>query len=227
MTAVHDICQKLPEQLCAILPAFHALTGRDSVSAFYGYGKKKAWKASQSRQGSGDVENLTSLRENNIQRAIPVARKLVSLMYDPQDKHRLAHNNLNQLREKIASVKNVLVHKLPPSEPAFLEHVKRAAFQCRIWMLAGEPKPDIHYPDANGWNRQAGILHPTYFEGPTAAEMLNELVCSCRGSKPCINNCTCMKNGLTCTEECMCAQGERECGNELTENDDDEEPMYF
>ena len=41
LTAVHDTCQKFTQQLCAILPVFHAVTGYDSVSAFYGYRKKK------------------------------------------------------------------------------------------------------------------------------------------------------------------------------------------
>ena len=77
--------------------------------------------------------------ENNIQRVIPVARKLVSLAHDPQVKHRLAHNNLNPLPEKMASVENVLVHKLPPPEPAFIEQVKPAAFEGHIRMLSGEP----------------------------------------------------------------------------------------
>ena len=95
MTAAHDICQKLTEQLCTILPVFHEVTVCDSISAFYGYGKKKTWRALQSMKGSIGVQNLTSLGENNIQRVIPVARKLVSLMYDPQVKLRLAHNNLN------------------------------------------------------------------------------------------------------------------------------------
>ena len=85
----------------------------------------------------------------------------------------------------------------------------------------------MHYHDGNGWNRQAGIIHPTYFKGPTNAERLNELVCSCRGNNICMNNCTCMENRLTCTEECMCAKGGRKCCHELTENDDEEEPMYF
>ena len=31
--------------MCTQLPAFHALTGCDRVTAFFGYGKNKAWKA--------------------------------------------------------------------------------------------------------------------------------------------------------------------------------------
>ena len=41
---VHLLCQKLGQKLCKVLPAFHALTGCDTISAIAGVGKKKAWK---------------------------------------------------------------------------------------------------------------------------------------------------------------------------------------
>ena len=157
----------------------------------------------------------------DIQDAIAVSRPLISLIYDPQTKHGESHTNLNSLREKLAATKNVPVQKLPPSEPAFVEHVKRAGHQCRIWMRAGETKPDIPSPEGNGWYRKDGILQPKFFEGPTSAEMMNDLVCSCRGSEPCTDNCTCANNNLPCTDECMCANNDRECGNAHPESDSD------
>lgn len=162
-------------------------------------GKKKAWKVLQSIWGSSDAPSLTSLGANNVQVAIPVARKLVSLIYDPQGKHRLAHANLNQLREKTASADSVSVHKLPPSKPAFLEHVQRAAFLCHIWMSAGQSKLDKPSSNGNRWHHQPGIFQTIYTEGHTIVKMWIELGCSCRGNEPCTNNCTSTKNELSCT----------------------------
>ena len=40
----HDVSTNLDPEICSALPAFHALTGCDSTSAFLCIGKKKAWK---------------------------------------------------------------------------------------------------------------------------------------------------------------------------------------
>lgn len=42
---VHRLAEKLGEDLCRLIPSFHALTGCDSTSALYQIGKRKAWKA--------------------------------------------------------------------------------------------------------------------------------------------------------------------------------------
>ena len=41
----HRLAEKLGEDLCCLIPSFHALTGCDSTSALYQFGKRKAWKA--------------------------------------------------------------------------------------------------------------------------------------------------------------------------------------
>ena len=43
--SVHRLAEKLGEDLCRLIPSFHALTGCDSTSALYQIGKRKAWKA--------------------------------------------------------------------------------------------------------------------------------------------------------------------------------------
>jgi hypothetical protein len=41
--AVHKVAKKLDPRTCATRPVFHAFTGRDTVFAFAGRGKKTAW----------------------------------------------------------------------------------------------------------------------------------------------------------------------------------------
>ena len=43
LIAVHELSAAIGPRRCAALPAFHALTGCDTVSCFYGKGKKSAW----------------------------------------------------------------------------------------------------------------------------------------------------------------------------------------
>jgi hypothetical protein len=42
---INSIAEALGEDKCVALPAFHSFTGCDTVSSFYGKGKKKAWEA--------------------------------------------------------------------------------------------------------------------------------------------------------------------------------------
>ena len=42
--SVNEVCDKVGSETCNLIVGFHAFTGCDSVSSFYGKGKKKAWK---------------------------------------------------------------------------------------------------------------------------------------------------------------------------------------
>lgn len=42
--AVHDLANSLGTDHCRALPFFHALTGCDTTSSFFGHGKKGAWE---------------------------------------------------------------------------------------------------------------------------------------------------------------------------------------
>lgn len=77
----------------------------------------------------------------------------------------------------------------------------------------------IPTPVGSGWKLQDGSLVPILFEGPTTAEMLDDLLCGCRGRQQCSNDCSCFKNNMACTEQCMCSGGDR-CQNSKTKNVD-------
>ena len=84
--------------------------------------------------------------------------------------------------------------------------------------MATQQKPNRPSPEGCGWNKKNGVVQLKHFEWPTAAEMLEDLVRSCRGIEPCRNKCTCMQNTLYCTEECLCASTDRDCCNDLNQN---------
>ena len=62
---VHSISVSIGSSLCKALPGFHALTGCDSTSSFYGIGKKKAWnvieKSSEFQTALGRLGQTISL----------------------------------------------------------------------------------------------------------------------------------------------------------------------
>ena len=119
---VNDIIKQHGEDMMRILPAIHALSGCDTTSALFYIGKKNAFKV-VSNQGPKNFSNLSSLSENNIIKAEDAARTLVSLWYDSAQKYKSLHGNLNQLRTKMASIRDTPMSRLPPCEPVFRQHV--------------------------------------------------------------------------------------------------------
>ena len=66
-----------------------------------------------------------------------------------------------------------------------------------------------------------GTLLPVFFEGPTAAEILEDLLCGCRGRRQCEENCSCSKNKMGCTDQCACG-GADNCNNTNNNDGNDE-----
>lgn len=199
---VHKICQSLSPVICNVLPAVHALTGCDTVSSFYSIGKRTVFKVLS--QNANDFAGLNALSEDQEEQAIKAARHLVVRLYSPRLRKL---DSLDELRVKLASQKNISLAKLPPCERSFKEHVKRAAWQTKLWTRSHIPKPDIGSPLEHGWTNDNDNLQPKFFEGPMASELLQDLVCSCGLQNTCSRNCACKTNGMPCTDVCLCAGG--------------------
>ena len=193
LVPVHEICSNIDETVPQILPAIHALTGCDSTSSFYGVGKKKVWKTIQMLCAKRSLPSLDHLNTDDITQAIEASRIFIASLYDPAGRFQDSHGDLSKLRIELIG-RDTPLQRIPPSEPSFEEHVKRVVYQVKIWLSSHEAKPDIPSPEGNGWYKM-DVWKPKRFDGPTAAEMLVELLCSCRGRSPCASNCTCTKNG--------------------------------
>ena len=133
-----------------------------------------------------------------MQASVYIARKFVAQLYDAKNKHSCVYSSFNMLRAKMSEMSDLA--RLPPSEPAFLQHVKRAMWQTLIWVNSHDPTPDLGHPEQHGWKREKGQLTPIYYEGPMASELLNELVCQCSARENCkrVAKCTCKQNRLPC-----------------------------
>ena len=63
-----------------------------------------------------------------------------------------------------------------------------------------------------GWEMGVDGIEPIMYTGPTAAEKLDDLVCSCKGKRKC-TDCTCYRAGFLCIELCSCEGDEQICEN--------------
>ena len=218
--AIHEVCRTIGPMVCKILPAVHALTGCDAVSSLYFIGKKTIMKVVAKSNGE-EFKDLVTVGEDREEDAVTAARKLFIALYDPQRKFQKPPlQNLNDLRVRLARRNNQSLARLPPCEDSFLQHVKRASWQAKVWMHADLRSPMVS-PVGHGWQKETGTLLPVFFHGETAAEMLDDLVCSCSKRGKCEAGCSCSLNGMECIDLCSCEAGEF-CNNPRNRPNPDE-----
>lgn len=215
---IHTLCKLLSPKFQQILPAVHALTGCDSTSSFFGIGKKSVLKVIEANDDDM-FQDLTKLAGESESEALTAASKLVTRLYKGKA------DSIDALRYQQAKKRDISLAKLPPCEAVLKQHVKRAMWQTRVWMSSHIAMPSLGSPVDFGWTRAGDCLNPLYFEGPTAAELLKDMVCSCRGKTRCASGCACHQSGLSCTDICTCHADNEQCGNALTQRDfsDDED----
>ncbi|CAG2192261.1 unnamed protein product [Mytilus edulis] len=147
-----------------ILPAVHALTGCDTTSAIFGFGKKTVFKLI--RKSPSKFTNLQNFDKIDFSTSLSAARELISSFYDPKDmkdKFASSHVDLNKLRVKLATCKDTSLLRLKPSKPALKEHVLRSCLQTNIWMSSHLDHPNPLFPYENGWKKSSHGPDPVYF----------------------------------------------------------------
>lgn len=207
---VHKITVALGPALCDALPSVHALTGCDTVSSFFGIGKKTAFSTAR-KVVEAELPCLQALEDD---KSIDVSRQFVAALYDPKKKFMGSHKSLNELRFRLAAKRTMSIAKLPPCEASFKQHVRRASWQTKTWTTAHIPKPETRQPTSNGWILQESSIVPLYFDGPTALDKLKDFYCGCMGKNMCVEEekCPCHQDGVACSEICRC-EGEEQCQN--------------
>ena len=208
---VHEICNNTPPIFAQILPAIHALTGSDTTSALYRFGKKSVMNI-VGNLGVHHFNYLEQFGHSDIETDLKIARKFIVTLYDPKGRYKMHHNDLTSLRCAMASKVNN-VADLPPPESAFLQHVKRASYQTKIWITSHLPSAPPT-PIGHGWMKFDQIIKPLMFDGPTASELLAGFLCRCPGT--CRDTCACVTAMMPCCELCSCTG---DCGNKPNSND--------
>ena len=154
---VHDISHSQSPLFLKVLPAIHALTGCNSTSVFFGIGKNSVYKTI-SEKGVDSFAELVFIGGDDENTSIVGAHKFIASLYDPKGKEKEAHSNMNVLRAKLAAKRECVLAKLPPCEESLKQHVRRAAWQTRIWISYHIAKPDLGSPLEYGWKREGRSL---------------------------------------------------------------------
>jgi hypothetical protein len=144
LIAINDICAALGPSRCAALPAFHALTGCDTVSFFYGKGKKSAWSAWDSfPQLTTALLDLIKVINDVDLDTLAVLERFVVVLYD----RTCECSDLNAARKYLFTKRSRTLENLPPTSNAFLLHVKRIIYQAvHCWSHCLEKQLPVYDP---------------------------------------------------------------------------------
>eukprot|EP00732_Lithocolla_globosa_P002424 Lithocolla_globosa_v1_NODE_1580_length_2470_cov_13.390476.p3 type:complete len:112 gc:universal NODE_1580_length_2470_cov_13.390476:1509-1844(+) len=101
------------------MAAFHAWSGCDATSSFFGFGKvscKKAWE---------NLPQATTAFLNIVDNPFKILQSLCCVLYDKSTKM----TSVNELRRHLFTKKGRAMEKIPPNEDSYLQHCNRLVYQ--------------------------------------------------------------------------------------------------
>ena len=222
------------EAFVGSLIGLHVLSGCDTTSSLFGKGKLTFWKLLVSLAMSGEeshkhiVQSLQQLGSGEIEESRGKLKAEVVKSLETFAKMLYGNGaaiSLAAIRASSWRAAKSTPATLAPTPKGWLQHVLRAHYQCKIWMVSVEGG-DVPEPDGWGWKKTGGRLEPVPFEGgPAPEQLLSKVTCGC-GTKTAdktINvcgggNCNCRKqrpSSHKCTVLCRCDPNR--CQNRDTE----------
>ena len=216
---ITKVAKALGRSLCDALIGMHAYTGCDTISAFSGRGKPGALKILLSnirfQQGFARLGKDWVLSTA----LLTILEEFTCCMY-------AAHTqitNVNEMRFQLFRSKNgdIQSGQMPPCKDCLEQHAIRASYQAAVWQHSLEACPEIPSPlDCDGWVLDDEGKLIRWMLGAPAHDVIMEFL-SCKCKRVCsLPLCTCMSNGLKCTDACFL----QECDN-MTDEDQDELPL--
>uniref|UniRef100_UPI00358F3D52 uncharacterized protein n=1 Tax=Myxine glutinosa TaxID=7769 RepID=UPI00358F3D52 len=214
LQSVHD---SIGDDVSQALIGLHCFTGCDSVSSFYGKGKKKAFNLLLKERELCNA--LKDLGEHfDIQ--LDLLEVFVCKLYGQH-----SVTTINEARYNMFRLARKSEITMPPNQDALREHIKRANYQAGIYKRSLQPNAEIPVPDGHGWKMESGELVINWMNLPPAPDGVMELAyCTgnCKKSK-CgdADTCTCLQNNVPCIDLCKCARNN--CCNITGHNDLDDD----
>ena len=202
---INSIYEDLGKDKSLALPVFHSFTGCDTTSAFFGRGKKSAWEAWNCFQ---DVTRAFTYMALHPYAEIDVGtenfqllERFTVILYDKTSD--LQH--VDEAR-KLFCQKEKTMERLPPTQDALLQHLKRVAYQAGIWCTSEQSEQHAPTPEGWGWTLdEDSQWAPVWNTLPVVSKACSELVkCGCKSQSGCGARCACRKAHWKCTELCSC-----------------------
>ncbi|XP_078728559.1 uncharacterized protein LOC144944341 isoform X1 [Lampetra fluviatilis] len=195
---ISKLARSLGDSICDSLIGLQAFAGCDTVSAFAGRGKLNALK--MVRKNTSCQETFIRLGQSwNV--SDELFQKIVQFTYRLYVANS-STGEMNELRYQLFCTKRGEVEssQLPPCKDCLFMHVQRANYQAAIWKCCLQANPVVPSPAECGWTDDDGKLAIYWMRSPLAPDVVLELL-ACKCVRSCkMPSCTCLPNGLTCTD---------------------------
>ncbi|KAG1675715.1 hypothetical protein GQR58_014542 [Nymphon striatum] len=156
---IESICAKIGTEACAILPAYHSITGCDTTSFPFGIGKLKPWKKMIKLKCYSLLNNFGSTLASIgfLSRSKEFFR---TVMYGGNKDECYIDTRIRMYeRQKVKSSSGII-----PDENSTTQHLKRSCFQAYIWHQCTQQM--IDYPPLNktwGWKEEEVGIVPVWY----------------------------------------------------------------
>ncbi|XP_071958245.1 uncharacterized protein [Antedon mediterranea] len=189
---INTICHNLGEDKSRGLPVFHAFTGSDTTSQFFGKAKHSAWETWNSFPAVTEAflfmahHPFKSLGVNSSQ--FQLLEEFTCHLYDKTSTLR----SVTKLRQDLFSRKARTMDNIPPTQDALLQHSNRSIYQASIWTTSLQPQQNAPSPEDFGWTKTGSTWTPVWTILPEASKACRELLkCGCKKLPFCSGNCKC------------------------------------
>ena len=187
-------------EVCKCLIGLHAYTGCDSVSAFAGKRKITALKLVKRHKSFQDLFKQLGMQWEVSSELFERLQEFTCKLYSSNP----GTSDVNELRYRLFCAKKGKLdsNQLPPCADCLRKHALRANYQAAIWKRSLQSCPQVPSPVGSGWCLEDGKLTIDWMSGEPAPQAVLELL-SCHCSRICkLPTCTCLTNGLNCTDLC-------------------------
>ncbi|KAK3735047.1 hypothetical protein QZH41_001743 [Actinostola sp. cb2023] len=198
--SISSVAQAIGQDICHSLLGVHAYTGCDTVSAFAGRGKIGALRIVKEQRSFQEMFKCLGMEWELSDDLFKKLQDFTCHMYCS----RPGTNDINELRYRLFCAKkgNIDSMQLPPCADCLFKHACRANYQAAIWKRSLECCPVIPSPIRLGWCQEENQLAIDWMSGePAPTAILELLSCSCKRSCK-LPSCSCLVNGLKCTDMC-------------------------
>ena len=220
---ITSMAQKLGDTASQAILGLHALTGSDTVSCFYGKGKRTCYSQLLNSKEFIDAFAQFGANLECDDHVLTVLENYVCKLYGCKSE------KVNDARYELFCTATPLEKALPPNQDALFQHIKRACYQAYIWRLSTRNMMNLPSPMEHGWSMCDGAIGIVWLLSPPAPpEILKLTNCHCKASG-CQGRCSCFSSNMKCTSLCGCGtkcnnrgddDDEMANGEELVETDD-------
>ena len=220
--SITNVFERHGSRICRCLLGLHAFTGSDSGSAFSGKGKLTTLKLAKRRPAHQELFQQLGAEWELSDELFLRLQDFTCLMYSSNPGTR----DVNVLRYHLFCVRKgeLESHRFPLCRTHYESIYERANYQSATLHRSLQSSPQIPLPIGSGWCLSDGKLTIDWMSGEPAPRAVLELR-SCQCKRVCqLPSCTCLANGLHCTDMCQlqeCRNQPEEATEDLTADDSD------